>query len=235
MSEKIYVIGHKSPDLDSVAAAISYANFKNKNENTGRYIPAVAGKINRVTEFVLKKFSFEAPEILTGDERKNVILVDHNEVSQRYSDSNNINIIEIIDHHKVNLNYGDPIEIIIRPWGASNSIIYKLYKKNKIEIDKNMAGLLLSAILDDTMITKSPTCTNIDIEIIKELSEMTGVENWEEYGMEMFRVKSSVSDMSAEELCKKCDVVFLALPHKVSMEFVPIFLKKGKNVSFCCN
>ncbi len=199
--EKIYVIGHKSPDLDSVSAAITYANLKNKLENTDKYIPAIAGEINQVTEFVLNKFGFNKPEILINENAR-VILVDHNESSQRFSDSENVKIMEVLDHHKVNFNYSKPIMFEVCPYGSTNSIIYKKYKENNIEIDKNLASLMLSAILDDTVITKSPTCIEIDKKYINELSKLAGIEDWQTYGIEMFKIKSSVADMSTEEIIK---------------------------------
>jgi len=202
MNDTIYVIGHKSPDLDSVVAAITYAILKNKLEGTDRYIPAVAGEINKVTEFVLEKYGFEKLKVLDSAENKAFILVDHNEKSQRLKENENTLIMEIVDHHKLNFSYSEPIPVLIKAWGSTNSIIYKEYKNNNIEIDKNLAGLMLSAILDDTVITKSPTCTDFDKEIIEELAKLAGVDNWQEYGMEMFKVKSSISEMSAEEIIK---------------------------------
>ncbi len=199
--EKIYVIGHKSPDLDSVVAAITYADFKNKKENTEKYIPAVAGEINQVTEFVLEKYGFAKPEILTDDTVK-VILVDHNEISQRFSDVEDLEIEEVLDHHKLNFSYGSPIPILVKAWGSTTSIIYKKYQENNIEINEKLAGLMLSAVLDDTVITKSPTCTETDKEIIAELSEIAGIKDWQAYGIEMFKVKSSIVSLDAEEIIK---------------------------------
>lgn len=200
--EKIYVIGHKSPDLDSVASAITYANYKNKATNTENYVPVVAGEINQITKYVLEKYGFQAPEILTKAKDKKLILVDHNEESQIVDDGKEAEIIEVLDHHKVNFSCGNPIEITVKPWGASNSIIYKKYRENNIEISKNLAGLMLSAILDDTVITKSPTCTDIDKVIIAELSGLAEIADWQNYGMEMFKVKASVAKFSADEIIK---------------------------------
>lgn len=200
MNDTIYIIGHKSPDLDSVVAAISYANLKNKLEVTDKYKPAVAGEINQVTDFALKKFGFEKPEILKSIEDKAVVLVDHNEESQRAEGS--AMIMEILDHHKLNFSYGEPIPVLIKPWGSTNSIIYNEYKNNGIEIDKNLAGLMLSAVLDDTVITKSPTCTDFDKKIIEDLAKLSEIENWEDYGIEMFKIKSGASKLSAEEILK---------------------------------
>lgn len=202
MSDKIYVIGHKSPDLDSVAAAIAYANYKNKKNKVDIYIPAVAGETNKVTDFVLQKFGFEKPEMLVSAKDKKILLVDHNESAQMIDGAEADNVVEILDHHKMNFANSSPIRIDVWPLGSSNSIIYKKYKWNNIENDKNMAGLMLSAVLDDTVITKSPTCTDDDKEIISELSEIAGIDDWEAFGIEMFKVKASVSDMSDEEVVK---------------------------------
>jgi manganese-dependent inorganic pyrophosphatase len=200
--EKIYVIGHKSPDLDSVVAAITYAILKNQLENTDKYVPSIAGKQNKVTAFVLEKFGFELPEILEDARNKNLILVDHNEVSQRVDGGEEANILEVLDHHKINFNFSDPICFQSCPWGSTTSIIYRKFKINNLKIDKNLAGLMLSAILDDTVIAKSPTCTDKDREFIAELAKMAEIENWQDYGIKMFKAKSSVSDLSAEEIIK---------------------------------
>lgn len=200
--DKVYIIGHKSPDLDSVTSAINYAKFKNKLENTDKYVPAVAGELNKVTEFVLDKFQTDKPEKLEDISGKKVILVDHNESSQSQDGIEEAEIVEILDHHKMDFKYGDPIKIDIRPMGSTNSIVYQMYKENNIEIDKNLAGVMLSAVLDDTVITKSPTCTDVDKEIILELSKLAEVKDWNAYGIEMFKVKSSMKDNTAMEVIK---------------------------------
>jgi len=202
MSEKIYIIGHKSPDLDSIAAAIAYANFKNKKENTDKYTPARAGEINNVTKFVLKKFGFKEPMFLESAKEKTVILVDHNEVAQSVDGIKEAQIQEILDHHKMNFSYSDPIRIDVSPIGSSNSIVYKKYIKAGIKFDKSMAGLMLSAVLDDTVITKSPTCTEEDKEIIIALAKDAGVGDWHKYGIEMFKEKSNFGNMSELEIIK---------------------------------
>lgn len=201
MSDKIYVIGHQTPDLDSVAAAISYANFKNKVENTDVYTPAIPGDINKVTEFVLAKFHFDKPEILSDASGEKLVLVDHNEDSQQVSGKDK-EVVEILDHHKVNFSGSDPIRIDVQPIGSSNSIIYKKYIEADIEIDKNLAGLMLSAVLDDTVVTKSPTCTEEDKRIIAELAALAEVNSWQSYGIEMFKAKADVQAMSEAEIIK---------------------------------
>ncbi len=201
MAEKIYVIGHKSPDLDSVAAAISYAELKNKITQTDKYLPAAAGEVNRETAFALEKFGFSKPEILKNAAGKKVILVDHNEFSQAVDGIKEAEIVEVLDHHKIDFSYDKPIEFRVRPWGATCTLIAQLAANNGVELSQNMAGLMLSAILVDTVITKSPTTTDKDKEIIEKLSQIAGI-NWQEYGLELFKVRSSVSDLSAPEIIK---------------------------------
>lgn len=201
--DKIFVVGHKSPDLDSVAGAIAYAAYKNKTENTDKYIPATAGALNKETQYALEKFQFEAPEVLENASGKNLILVDHNEETQTVEGGDSAVIYEILDHHKINFSYPDPIKINIEAWGASCTIIANLFFANKkIEFDKNLAGLMLSAILIDTVISKSPTCTEVDVETMDRLAEMAEIEDWKAYGMELFKVRSDMSDMSDEAVIK---------------------------------
>lgn len=202
MSEKIYIIGHKSPDTDSVVSAIVYSVLKNTLEDTDMYVPAIAGSANKATEYILEKFGFSIPEKLDNVEEKNIILVDHNENSQIADGYEKAHIIEIIDHHKFNFSYSEPIMITCRPWGSTVSIIAGMYIDNEIEIEKNLAGIMLSAILDDTVITKSPTCTEVDEELINKLAEDAGVEDWKELGMEIFKAKASVKEMSEMDIIK---------------------------------
>ena len=199
---KVYIVGHKSPDLDSVAAAISYADYKNKLEKTDKYTPAMAGEANKETAHILEKFSIAKPEILDNAKDKEIILVDHNEFAQAVDGIDEASIIEILDHHKLDFKYSEPIDVMIKSWGSSCSIIFHLYKSHKIELDKNLAGLMLAAILVDTVITKSPTCTETDKEIIKELSQLAGIGDWQTFGMEIFKVRSSITDLSAAEIIK---------------------------------
>lgn len=199
---KIYIIGHKNPDLDSVAAAITYAKYKNIVEKTDKYCPAVTGVLNKETKFVLEKFSVDAPKVLTGAKDCDLILVDHNESQQSIDGVEEARIHEILDHHKLDFSYPTPIKVTIESWGASCTIIANLFFANNLEIDQATAGLMLSAILVDTVISKSPTCTEIDIETMDKLAQIAGVDSWKDYGMELFKVRSDMSDMSEEAIIK---------------------------------
>jgi len=176
--------------------------LKNSLENTDRYIPAVAGVINKESRYALDKFGFDIPEKLDSIAQKTVILVDHNELSQSAEGIKEAFVVEILDHHKLDFKNSEPIAVTIKPWGASCTLICDLYMNNTVAIDKNLAGLMLSAILVDTVITKSPTCTEIDEEIINRLSGVAGIDDWEKFGMDIFKVRSDISDLSDLEIIK---------------------------------
>jgi manganese-dependent inorganic pyrophosphatase len=202
MQDKIFIIGHVSPDLDSIVAAISYANFKNKINGNSDFSPARAGELNRETIYVLEKFKIAVPELIGNIANREVILVDHNEFSQAAEGAEEAKIMEIIDHHKMNFKYTEPIEIIVKPWGSSCSIIADLYFKHNIEIEKDLAGAMLAAILVDTVITKSPTSTINDREIIEKLAKIAQTDDWQSFGMEIFKIRSSVFELTDDEIIK---------------------------------
>lgn len=200
--EKTYIIGHKSPDLDSVAAAISFSIFKNRFDKTDRFVPAIAGDVNRETAYALEKFGFDKPEALETAEGREVVLVDHNEFSQAVSGIEKARILEVLDHHKVKFDYPEPIEFRVLPWGSTCSIIAQLFFNAAFQPEKELAGLMLSAILVDTVITRSPTCTEHDKRIIEQLADIAEIDNWQDFGLEIFKVRSSVSELNEEEIIK---------------------------------
>lgn len=199
MKNKIYIIGHKKPDLDSIAASVSYAYLKNKIDSGNEYVACRAGGANLETKYAFEKFGVEIPEVLSDAGDKKIILVDHNEVEQIIDNIGEADLVEIVDHHKVKFEYSDPIFVHIEPIGSSCSIIFKMFKQNGIDVPRDLAGVMLSAILIDTVITKSPTCTEQDVEIIKELSEICGLD-YKEFGIELFKVRSNVSSLPPDEI-----------------------------------
>ena len=178
----IYVIGHKAPDTDTVCSAIVYAGING-------YKAVTAGPINEETEFVLKQFGVSAPEILENASGKTLVLVDHNEENQRVDGAEKV--IAIIDHHKMNFNYPDPIFIHVEPVGSTATVVAKMFP-TEVKANKTYAGLLLSAILSDTVIFKSPTTTEEDKKIAKELAEVAGISDITKYGVELKKAKASI-------------------------------------------
>jgi manganese-dependent inorganic pyrophosphatase len=199
MSNKIYIIGHKSPDLDSVASAVAYAYLKNKTDKQNEYLPQMAGEANSETTYAFAKFGLAIPEIMTEVEGKKLILVDHNESSQIVDGFEKGEIISIVDHHKMKFENNSPIFIHVEPIGSTCTIIAKMFKCKGVEITKEMAGIMLSGILIDTVIAKSPTCIPADIKTMEELGKIIGVD-YKDFGMELFKVRSNVSKLTPDEI-----------------------------------
>ena len=131
---------------------------------------------------------------------KQVILVDHNEYEQSVDGLEEAEILEIIDHHKIgSLATSLPINFRNMPVGSSNTIIFQLYMENNIEIPKPIAGLMLSGILSDTLLLKSPTTTMLDQQAVAMLSNMANID-YQKYGMEMFKAASSLEGKTMEEI-----------------------------------
>lgn len=202
---KVYVTGHKSPDTDSIAAAISYSYLKRQLGMDA--VAARAGEPNKETKFALDYFKVEAPVLLTNvarksesDEKTKIILVDHNESKQCVDGIKDADVLELIDHHRLgDFETESPIFILIRPVGCVNTVIYGLYKQNGVKPSKEVAGMMLSAIISDTVLFRSPTCTEEDKKAVKELAEIAGVD-YEKYGMDMLKAGADISDYPAEKL-----------------------------------
>ena len=196
---KVIVIGHKSPDTDSIAAAITYSNLKRElGMDAAAYR---AGELNKESKFALDYFGVEAPEFIDHVEAgQQVILVDQNEAKQCVDGIKDAEVIELVDHHRIgDFETASPIFILFCPVGCVNTIIYNLYKLNNVKPSRAMAGMMLSAIISDTVLFRSPTTTDKDREAVKELAELAGV-NYEEYGMEMLKAGADISDYPAEKL-----------------------------------
>lgn len=198
--EKVLVFGHKNPDTDSICSAIAYSNLKQK---LGVDAEAVRlGHVNGETQYALDYFNAEAPRLAgrVSEEVGQVILVDHNERQQSADDINDVQIVEVIDHHRVaNFETSDPLYFRVEPVGCTATILNKMYKENNVEIDKNIAGLMLSAIISDSLLFKSPTCTEQDMAAARELAEIAGVDA-EEYGLEMLKAGADLTSKTIEEL-----------------------------------
>lgn len=133
-------------------------------------------------------------------EKKDVILVDHNELSQSADGIKEANIIEVVDHHHIgSITTANPISFTTMPVGCTNTIIYYMYKENNIEIPKHIAGLMASAIISDTLHLKSPTTTDKDKKVLKELVEYINLDE-ESYVNEMFKAGTSLKGMSIDEI-----------------------------------
>ncbi|WP_335870621.1 manganese-dependent inorganic pyrophosphatase [Bacillus sp. 2205SS5-2] len=198
--EKTLIFGHKNPDTDTITSAIVYADLKTQ---LGMDVePIRLGEVNGETEYALHYFGVNAPRLVTevAAEASTVILVDHNERQQSADDIDDVRVLEVIDHHRIaNFETSDPLYYRAEPVGCTATILNKLYKEKGKPVSKEMAGLMVSAIISDTLLLKSPTCTVEDAEAAKELAQMAGIE-LESYGLEMLKAGADMSKKTIAEL-----------------------------------
>lgn len=197
---KTLIFGHKNPDTDTITSAIAYAELK---KQLGADVEAVRlGEVNGETQYALNYFGIDAPRLVenVADEVKDVILVDHNERQQSANDIDKVRIVEVIDHHRVaNFETAGPLYFRAEPVGCTATILNKLYKENGVVIRKEIAGLMLSAIISDSLLFKSPTCTEQDVAAARELAAIAGVDA-DKYGLDMLKAGADLSDKTIEQL-----------------------------------
>ena len=196
-----HIIGHKNPDTDTICSALVYTDFLNQK---GTEAKAYAlGPLNKETKFVFEKFGEKDPEhIKELPKGTEIILLDHNEEGQSIDNIKDLDIVEIIDHHKVKIETDKPISIYIEPLGSSCSIIAKKYFETRTELSKVNASLLIAGIISDTLFFRSPTTTQIDKDLVEKLNEIARIEDLEKFSLEMFNAKSDLGNMPVEEIIK---------------------------------
>lgn len=197
---KILVFGHQNPDTDAITSAISYAYLLNQQ---GLEAEAVAlGQVNEETAYALNEFGQEAPRVIEsiGTQTDTVALVDHNESQQSVADLAEVEVHSVVDHHKIgDFTSAAPLTFIAKPYGCSQTIIFELFQEKGIEIPKEIAGLMLSAIISDTLLFKSPTTTEKDQEVGLALAEIADVDV-EAYGLALLKSGTNVDAKSASEI-----------------------------------
>ena len=194
-----YVFGHKSPDSDSITSSLVMTNLEHELGNADAKAYRL-GNINKETEFILNYLGMEAPELLEGvEDGADVILVDHNSPAESVDNLENANILKVVDHHKLALETSYPLFLRFEPVGCTETILCKLYEENGVEITKEIATLMLSAIISDTLLLKSPTTTEDDKLAVAKLAEIAGID-YEEYGLEMLKAGTDLSSFSIDEI-----------------------------------
>lgn len=199
---KILVFGHQNPDSDAIGSSVAFAYLA--KEAWGLDTEAVAlGTPNEETAYVLDYFGVQAPRVVESAKAEGVetvILTDHNEFQQSISDIKDVTVYGVVDHHRVaNFETANPLYMRLEPVGSASSIVYRMFKENGVSVPKELAGLLLSGLISDTLLLKSPTTHASDIPVAKELAELAGV-NLEEYGLEMLKAGTNLSSKTAAEL-----------------------------------
>lgn len=199
---RVFIVGHTKPDLDAIASAFGYQKLK-EGRGEYRYHAIRCDKINAQTEWVFKKYNTPLPEYIPDISGMNVVLVDHTFPESRAKGWENANIIEVIDHHDVKLEDIIPQSITIRPCGSTTSLIAQKIFKNGVLLNRNIASILLSAILDDTLGLKSPTTIKLDREMVNKLNEVAQIEDLEKYSMILFEKKDIWHTLSPKEIIQE--------------------------------
>ncbi|HFR3769699.1 TPA: manganese-dependent inorganic pyrophosphatase [Streptococcus suis] len=199
---KFLVFGHQNPDTDAIASSYGWAYLE--REAFGRDAEAVAlGTPNEETAFALEYFGVTAPRVVESAKAEGVsqvILTDHNEFQQSIADIREVEVAAVIDHHRVaNFETANPLYMRLEPVGSASSIVYRAAKENGVTLPREVAGLLLSGLISDTLLLKSPTTHASDPQVAAELAEIAGV-NLEEYGLTLLKAGTNLASKSAEEL-----------------------------------
>ena len=193
------VFGHKNPDTDSITSAIVMADLQAKLGNVAQ--ACRLGDINKETQYILNYFKLEAPTLINEvAENTEVVLVDHNEFGQSVQGIEKAKITMVVDHHRIaNFQTAEPLFFRAEPVGCTATILYKMYRENGFEIDETMAGLMASAIISDSLLFKSPTCTPVDEQACRELAKIANLDV-ETYGLDMLKAGTDLSDYNASQL-----------------------------------
>ena len=192
-------MGHMNPDTDSIISAIAVAELNNKRGIACQ--PGAQGAPTPETEFVLKQFGLTAPEVVSDVAGRKMYLVDYSDLAQAPKGIGEAEILGIVDHHKLgDVTTPNPLEIWTWPVGCTGTVIKAMYDFYGVEIPKGIAGGLMCAILSDTVMFKSPTCTEQDKKAVEALAKIASVADYKAVGMEMFKVKSAVDGASMKDL-----------------------------------
>jgi len=198
----VNVVGHSSPDTDSVAAAIAYANYlKATGTDAVACAQAAAADLSPETKLVLDKFGLAAPEKLTDAAGKKLALVDFSDIAQAPANIGSAELVGIVDHHKIgDITTNGPIFFYAQPVGCTCTVLHEMYVNNKVDLPKNIAGAMLCAILSDTVNFKSPTCTEADKKAVAALKVVAGVTDTDSLFMDMLKAKSSIDGYAIKDL-----------------------------------
>ncbi len=193
------VLGHMNPDSDAIVSAIALAHL---NQARGLACTAVAqGALNPETEFVLGSFGVSAPEVVSDVSGKDLWLVDFSDLAQGPQGMDSATVLGIVDHHKLgDVTTSSPLEAWIWPVGCSCTVLKNMYDFYGVSIPKEIAGIMMGAILSDTVMFKSPTTTDPDKKAAAELAKIAGVDDMMAFAMDMFKAKSSLAGATMNEL-----------------------------------
>lgn len=198
-----YIFGHQNPDTDAITSAIIMADFEHLHGNNEAKAYRL-GDVAPETQYALDYFKVEAPELLSDDlTDQGVILVDHNEFQQSAETIEKATVKHVIDHHRIaNFETAGPLYYRAEPVGCTATILYKMYNERGYEIKPEIAGLMISAIVSDSLLFKSPTCTEQDVNAARALASIADVDV-DQYGLDMLKAGASTKDSTEAQLLNK--------------------------------
>lgn len=199
IGENVYIVGHKNPDLDSIASALGYQVYRH-SQGDFNYIAIRCGEANPVTEWVFKKFQTQLPILVPNISGMKVALVDHTDPENRPDGWENAKIVEVLDHHKLKLETAEPSKITIRPYGSTATLVVQKMVRARLRIKPEIAGILLAAIIDDTLALRAPTTTLIDKTMAGELAVASGIGDLGTFAREMFNQKDIWGSLNAKDI-----------------------------------
>lgn len=198
--EEVLVYGHKNPDSDAICTSIAYANLRNMIVKNQKSTAVRIGELNEETKYALEYFGVESPSYVADISGRKVVLIDHNERTQTADGFENAKVLELIDHHRIaNFKTDEPLKARVEPYGCTSTIVCEMYQEKNIVPCKQMAGMMLSAIISDTLLFKSPTCTQNDVQACKYLAPLAEVD-LNTYGMDMLKAGTNLSHKSEYEI-----------------------------------
>ena len=194
-SQTIYV-GHLNPDSDSImAATVAAYMFEGQ---AGRF-----GHINNETKFLIERFRLKQPTLIKSFKDRSFVLLDFNQSTQAPKELKTHQIKGIIDHHALrsaSFHFNLPIDIHIKPWGSTCTVLYEMAKRRDIVLNESYAGALLGGIISDTLNLQSPTTTNYDRRAAAELKVLANIDRLDHFAQNMFKAKSDVSHLSPKDI-----------------------------------
>lgn len=197
--QPITVFGHMNPDTDAVASAIAATHLWNARGIKAE--AAMQGPLNPETTWVLNKFKVQAPPIIDSVAGKKIGIVDFAEYGQGPKDMKEATLVFIVDHHKLGgLSTDAPLEVWMQPWGCAATILHEMFIYYNVPIPKDLAGIMLGAILSDTVIFKSVTTTENDKRVAEALAKIAGVKDIKAMGIEMFNAKADYGSRTPKDL-----------------------------------
>ena len=212
---KYLVFGHQNPDTDTIASAIVMSDYLTQLGHESE--PVALGTPNDETQFMLNYFKLNAPRVVetVANETDRVALVDHNESQQSVADLKDVRVDYVVDHHKIgDFETAYPMYLRIEPVGCTATILYKMFNEKDLTISKEIAGAMVSAIISDTLLFKSPTCTQEDIDAAQALVKLADID-LEAYGLDFLRAGTNVASRSDSDILNADAKIFEMGPKTV--------------------